>query len=621
MMRSSGTKSRRFIGAAAIALCASIAVAQDAPESLLPPGFDDPAPTPTPTAAPVAPVAPVTGGDAGSGGSSAPTVQPVPGAGLPPAPDFGSVDLSQLPTLEELEEMSPDELDDLLGLKPTYDIPPAARRSLAQVGLLSPREGGLPVGSLKQQPASLVRAALANSGGPLVSRWGHILVRRTLASRLNTPDGMSPVEFAAMRAKVLNGMGEHAVARALVQDVDTGNYSPEMTNAAVQAYVATGDVVGACPAVRFAQSNREDAQWTMLGAICNAYAGEGALASRQLDRALREQIAPQIDVLLAQRFAGAAGQGRRAVSVEWDNVEDLNPWRFALANAVGEPIPDELIDDAGAYYQRAWAIAPMLPLSQRAMGADLAAQQGIMSANAMVDLYSQIYADTAIGGEVGLAASRLRQAYVGNSGDERLAAMQDIWGGTGSVNYGRYVLTAYAAARLAPDAAYADDAGALIASMLTAGLDRDAMAWSGIAPEGSDGWAMLQLVRPVASAAIGETQIEAFLDDDGSAGQRKSQFFVAGLAGLGRASAANTGAIANDLGFDLSRQTKWSRMISAAAEVDNAALVVMLAGLGMQGESWDNMTPLHLFHITSALNKVGLGAEARLIAAEAVARG
>jgi hypothetical protein len=61
-------------------------------------------------------------------------------------------------------------------------------------------------------------------------------------------------------------------------------------------------------------------------------------------------------------------------------------------------------------------------------------------------------------------------------------------------------------------------------------------------------------------------------------------------------------------------------MITRAAEVDNAALVVLLAGLGMQGESWQQMTPRHLYHITAALRRVGLEAEARMIAAEAVAR-
>ena len=75
------------------------------------------------------------------------------------------------------------------------------------------------------------------------------------------------------------------------------------------------------------------------------------------------------------------------------------------------------------------------------------------------------------------------------------------------------------------------------------------------------------------------------------------------------------------LGVDLDRQTHWTRLIDQAAAVNNQALVAVLAGLGMQGSGWDKMTALHLYHIVGALNRVGLGAEARMIAAEAVARG
>jgi hypothetical protein len=40
-------------------------------------------------------------------------------------------------------------------------------------------------------------------------------------------------------------------------------------------------------------------------------------------------------------------------------------------------------------------------------------------------------------------------------------------------------------------------------------------------------------------------------------------------------------ALADDLGIDLARQTRWSQAISRAAAVDNTALVALLAGLGM----------------------------------------
>jgi hypothetical protein len=182
------------------------------------------------------------------------------------------------------------------------------------------------------------------------------------------------------------------------------------------------------------------------------------------------------------------------------------------------------------------------------------------------------------------------------------------------------VLTAYAAARIPADAAEADAAGALISAMLAAGLDRDALAWRNLVEEGSLGWALIVLSAP-RSNGVGQGAVESFIDQDESTGRRKSAFLVAGLAGLGRLDAADAAALADSLGFDLARQTRWSRAIARAAEVGNPTLVVLLAGLGMQGSSWQQMTPLHLYHITAALSKVGLEAEARMIAAEAVARG
>lgn len=608
-------------GSAMLALGASIAIAQDAPESLLPPGFDDPAPAPTPTpvptqrpAQPGAPDAP-----ASPGSESTPVVQPIPGQDIAPVPSLDGVDLARIPSLEELESMSTDELDELLGLKPKFDIPPAARRSTERVGIISPGEGGLPVGSLARQPASLVRAALEGTKGPLVSRWGHILLRRALSSRLAAPEGMDPVEFAALRARVLNRMGEYSAARALAQDVDTSNWNDSLTSEALSSYLATSDIVGTCPAVRLQGDARDDATWTMLQAICNAYAGEGAQAGSQLDRALRRGIAPRIDVLLAQRFAGAAGSGRRAVDIEWDDVEELNPWRFALANAVGEEIPEALGGDVAPYYRLAWATAPMVPLSLRAQNADYAAGLGVLSSTAMVDLYSQVYADDAIDGDLALAASRLREAYVAGDPAERIAAMRDVWAGGGAEDYGRKVLTAYAAARVPAAGAYAGEAADLVASMLTAGLDRDAAAWASVVEGGSAAWAMIALAGNGAGVT-GRDPVDGFIDDDGSSGNRRAKLLLAGLAGLERIDRGDLSDFSERVGLNLARETKWSRMISRAAEVDNQALVALLAGLGMQGDSWDQMTPLHLYHIVSALKSVGLEAEARMIAAEAIAR-
>ncbi|HCH95069.1 MAG TPA: hypothetical protein DFK13_09505, partial [Erythrobacter sp.] len=218
-------------------------------------------------------------------------------------------------------------------------------------------------------------------------------------------------------------LGEHVVARAVVQDIDTANYSPALTDAAVEAYIGSADIIGACPAVRLVDTQRDDAEWQMLAGICNAYAGEATRAQNDLRRLLSRTEDDRIDVLLAQRVAGSAGRGRRAVTIEWDGIAGLTTWRFALANALGEPVPDELLGDAEPDLLRTAALTPALTPLQRARAADIAAASGILSSAAMVDLYSQIFAEEGAEGDAAVTASRLREAYVGTDPLQRLAAI------------------------------------------------------------------------------------------------------------------------------------------------------------------------------------------------------
>ncbi len=603
-----------LLAGAALALTSVWAIAQDAPESLLPPGFDKPSPRPAKPATP-APAGTQSANPAPSATSS-PVVQAIPG-------DRGSGPAVKLPSLRELEGLSPDQLDDLLGLRPKSDIPPAARRALTNVGILDQAEGGFAAGSLAGQDGALIRAALAGNKGALVSRWGHVLLRRALASRLDAPARLEPADFAALRAALLVRMGEGDAARALVQDVDAGNYSPALTQAAIDAYTFTADITGICPVVAVQGGARKDADWRVLRAICVAFEGEGTSAMAQLDRADLQAKWPKIDLLLAQKYAGAAGSARRAVKIEWDGVSELNPWRYALAIATGVEPPAALLKGAPPRYAYVAATAPMLGLSARAAGADRAAGAGILSSDAMVDLYGQIYAEDEITDAWAKRAEQLRNAYVADQPRDRLTAIRQLWDDAADpqVRYSRQVLTAYAAARLPVESGFAEAAPDLIASMLSAGLDRNALRWAGQADAGSQAWALLVLASPDRANRVTASGLGSYYGNDRSPVHRKSRFLLAGLAGLGRVDNASVADFAEKLEINLARQTRWTRMIDAAADVNNPALVALLAGVGMQGDGWDKMTSVHLYHIVSALNRVGLGAEARMIAAEAVARG
>ncbi|TCM22346.1 hypothetical protein EDF56_1011036 [Novosphingobium sp. PhB165] len=608
----------------ALALTSVWAVAQDAPESLLPKGFEEPTPTPTPAAAPAA-----AGNTAAPRAISTPMVQPIPGT-APAAVDAGAAipallgqgGLTRVPTLEELERMSPEDFEDLLGNKIDLDMPPQARRSMEQIGLMDDSEGGLPAASLGSQNASVVEAALAANQGQLVSRWGHILLRRALISRLAPPAGMSPQRFLALRVALLLRMGESDAARAVLQDIDIANYTPELGDQAFETYQRAADFTGLCPVFSSVGSLRDDAQWDAAKAICEAFRGSGASAMAKLDKMRVHGSMERIDLLLAQKYAGAAGRSRKAVTIEWDGVTTMTPWRFGLANAVGLTPPDSAMADADPLYNAMTALAPMVGLERRAAAADHAGSSGVLSNAAMVDLYGQLYSDPEVTGDWQQRAETLRNAYVLEDPSARFSAMQSLWNGANGADavYARQVLTAAAAARIAPTKDMEDQAPALLTSMLAAGFDSNALAWSPVVASGSQGWALLVLAAPGRIRTVGASPVNTYIDADNSTDKRRSAFLVAGLAALGRIDSSDAGSLSGQLGLGLDSSTRYTAALDRAAANGDSAGVVLLAGLGMQGDDWHRMTPRYLFHIVSALRTVGLEADARMIAAEAVAR-
>ena len=621
-----------LLACSAVAGLSGLAVA--AQESLLPPGFDEkpaqaprkPPSPPRPAGSAAAPAPARTSAPAVvtiQRPASSPTAQAVSVPQVQPVPDAAAPAVPAAPG-NALAGIDPALIDQLVAsAKPKADIPPQAQRSLARVGFYDQADGGFPAVSSHYLNGPFVAGLLTGLRGELVSRWGHILLRRALASRLDTPVGMNGADWAALRAQALLRMGEADAARAMVQEVDNGFYTRTLEDAAMGSFLATADPVGLCPITALTAAGREGADWALTRAICTAFTGgEGAPALAVLDNAMRKGTAAKIDILLAQKFAGAASQGHRAVKIEWGGVDSLTPWRTGLALATGLEPPEALRKQAGAAYAVLAVRAPMLSLAARAEAADIAAECGILSAAAMVDLYSEIHALEEPDATWGPLSDTLRSAYLAAEAADRLAAIRSLWGDASNPDraYSRLVLTAYAAARITPDAGLSSDAKGLIASMLTAGLDRNAARGAGVVPAGSEAGGLIALAAPTKLAAIGADTLGTFQSDDTSSGGLRSRFLLAGLMGLGRVDPGTARKVADDLKLDLARETRWTRAIDSAAGSGNAVLVALLAGFGMQGSGWDKMTPLHLYHIVAALRRAGLEGEARMIAAEAVAR-
>ncbi|WP_225940745.1 hypothetical protein [Sphingopyxis sp. OAS728] len=593
------------LGLSGTAMAAALVLPALAQESLLPEGFGNPADAPRPTPAPSSTPTP------------APSSTPTNGTTPPPvAPTVGST--STAATAETGEEGEDGEEVESGGLK--YDLPPGARRLLTRIGPLTPETGGLAPDAFGVR-GQYAAAIMSKTNGQLASRWGQILLRRSLASAIDTPETINGADLAAARASLLLRMGESITARRIVQSVDYDRASPRLVAAAQQAYLANADPAGMCPYVPAGLAHGDEQAWRLSSAICSGLSGEAGPAGWAIGRVRSSGRISNFDILLAERVLGATGAGRRSTTIEWDNIDRLTSWRFGMATATAIPVPEALRTAAPSNIKSWTVLAPMTDMASRVAAAPEAAARGVLSSEAYVSLLSAAASEEEPAEAVTAQTDQLRAAFRLARGADRYAAMERLWGTDAgpTQRYAAMVATARAAAALPVGTEVGDDPWQLLGSMLAGGYDENAIAWVPTVSVGSRAWAVLAVGSPRPLTGMSAGAVGSFSGSDDSADTLRSKFLLAGLAGLGRLDASATASAASDLEVDLRKQTRWSRAIMAAAERREPGMVALLAAAGMQGE-WSKVPPYHLYYIVRALREVGLSSEARMIAAEALVR-
>ena len=592
-MKISRTSLSRAAFAAVLLAGAAIPVlAQDHPESLLPPGFDQPtAPAPAPAPAPQS--------------TRAPSAAPQPSESTSPSegPIGNSAAAAQAGPAEDVDLSR-------------YELPDYAKHSLDRIGISAWGNAPFPAHAFGRADGRFLTALMRRVDAPVVSRWASIALRRALQSRVDTPRNVNGADFAADRAWLLVRMGEAIAARGVVQDVDVENYTPELYQVAMQVYLANGDPAGLCPIADKGAETSSEPAWPLARAMCAGLAGQPDRAGELFDAAGGKG---DIDTLLAEKILGTGAKGRRAVTIEWDGVQQLTSWRWGLATATGETVPEELYASVGPQVRYWRALSPRLDPDDRVPSAELAAAQGVFSSEGLVNLYGEVEEQGDASTTLIAVARDLRSAFTAATQEDRLKALNTLWSESDNPRsqYARMVLTARAAAGVPPSGARAQDAEKLIASMLTAGYDGQAMGWWSVVPRGSQGWAMLALADPGEGLRISTSDFGSY---QRAAGQRKAQLALAGLAGLGRFDPSEAARQAASLDVPIGAANSWTRAIDNAARRGDSGSVALLAAVGMQTRNWDRVTPEALFHIIAAFRAVGLGNYARMIAVEAITR-
>jgi hypothetical protein len=510
---------------------------------------------------------------------------------------------------------------------PPVEYPEHARRDPRFVGRLDPVDLGLGATPFRGASGAFLATLMRRMDTPLASRWAHIALRNLLLARVQAPRNVNPVDWAAERSWLLLRMGEADSARMVVSGIDVDRFTPRMFQVGVQSALANADPAGLCPLLGGIEKVEANI-YPLVDAMCAALAGEPEAAAAQLEGARRRGRVQGIDLELAQKVVGAGGNTRRAVTIAWEPVDRLDTWRFGLATATGMTFPDRLIDDAPAQL-RAWqAVAPMIAPADRLASARIAGGLGVLSSQALTDLYSLIYETTDPDDLAETPAFQLRLAFVGKDPETKLAAMRRLWSASQEPleQEASRALLGRAATLITPDPDLQTDAPNLIASMLAAGFDRDAARWSKAVSQMDDqysdqAWAMLALGAPDGSGVdLSVSRITDFIDRDESQGHKRSALLVAGLAGLGRIDAETAGRLSSRFGLRLGHRSSWSRLIDRAGSLGQSGTVLVLTGTGLQAPAFAEIPPAHLYHAIAALKATEQDFTARMIAAEALAR-
>ena len=597
-------RAKRLLITAGLVGAAIPALAGATQESLLPPGFGDPKTQPP------------------AENKTEPT--PTPTTIVPPGFDPQSNASEPVRPLRP-QDTEDSALKDLEALPPApparfYDLPADEARPTDVVGILDTASRGMPADAFGTASGAFLGSLMAQLEAPLPSRWVSITLRRALLSRVRAPRLGDPVDFVAERARLLTRMGEADAARMLAQSVDIVNYTPAMVRAAYEGALAASDPAALCPLVEKGRQLSNDAVWPMSEARCAAMAGESARATTLLDEA-RRRGATGVDLMLAEKVVGAGSDTRRSVSIRWDEVTELSPWRFGLASGTGAEIPERLLGIAGPRMQSWFSRAPMVPIAQRLDAAEIAAALGIFSAHSLVDAHALAldHAETDNTGET--VAGRLQRAFSAADMGERLSVMRALWDEPANDplrRYGRLLLTSDAAARIPVSDDNSGELDLVVAALIAAGMDREAGAWSSLAEaeSGSLAWALLAVGAAQPGVGIDEGRIEDWGALDSANASRRTATLAAALAGLGRIEPQ----AAQGLGVTVERENGWTQALDRAAQARQPGTVALLAAVGMQTGDWAGVPPDHLFRVVRALRQVGLDFEARMVAAEALTR-
>ncbi len=271
--------------------------------------------------------------------------------------------------------------DDEIEVNPLGEIAPDS------IGTLDPSAGGFGIEMWKGSERRVVARLLRLLPDTMNSYGMSALARRLLTSiasppvgRLDDQDSEEP-SLLALRLDRLMALGEVPGVNDLLAVLPSRYDDEFIARMRVDGLLLAHDTAGACRHVRngIAVYHRNP-YWQKAMVLCQMVAGEVDQMMLGLDL-LREQGGPDDPVFFA--LAGALF----GTEVEMPGEAELTPLHLAMIQALGAPLPAELIERVSPALLVAIAQAPNVALEQRAAAMESACAKGLLEGEALARVY------------------------------------------------------------------------------------------------------------------------------------------------------------------------------------------------------------------------------------------
>ncbi len=547
-----------------------------------------------------------------------------------------------------------DLLTDLLPLP--VDQTGLQQTNIAASGIITAESGGLPADMWQGTDMATAMAALQGLPTTAQSPTLQSLTRRLLASAAPPPalDQASAAEnkvgwdFIDLRLRHLAAMGLLDDVVAFADLLPLAQAPTGLNQLVAEAYLLRGDWTAVCAIARHGVEADQSGYWLRMIAACRALEGNVAGAQLALD-ILADTGAPQpfyralMDRLLARLDAGEPPQS----DLIWPFDHQLAPLDLALGLMLDVLPPALTMPEAPALALTALASNAVVPAPTRLGLAETAVARGALPAarlHGLIMAQDVMAMDASEDGESGedsplSRAGSLQLAAAAVDPVARLELLTQYW--TAARRADLWTTAAAVSAPIAAAIAPAPDLAAWAPEMTRA------LALGGRGPHIKDWYQMVRALAQDGDEALADTLLDVWAlavvaDDDAAvpfsdrildlwyqdrSGRAdtgradRALVFFSVLEGLGYVVPPMTWQALNDLGVDILAPSPagpaWNALVAATdAGKKGETLAHALALLGANGAV--GATPEALRSVLESLRRVGLEAEARQLASEAL---